>query len=92
MSRYIYMITASWCPPCRTAERVIVPAVLQACPGQMTVIDIIKNPSGLCREYDVTKTPTFLLMEDGVLAEKHVGIFPRADTLIRWLKEGGALF
>jgi thioredoxin 1 len=65
---------ATWCPPCRTMNPVV-----QALAGEFKVckVNVDKNQE-LAARYEVSSIPTFLVLRDGKVVARHVGVTPEA--------------
>lgn len=70
---------AEWCAPCKALGPVI-DAIAMAYKGKAVVgkVDIEKNPNAASR-YDVNSIPTVLLIQNGEVKEKFVGLRPEKD-------------
>lgn len=68
---------ASWCPPCRMMEPVIERLAAEyAGRAKVLTLDVDANPESSAR-FDVRSLPTFLIFQDGEVAERIVGAVPR---------------
>ena len=71
---------ATWCGPCKAFAPTL-EAVAQAYEGRVDVVkvDVDAEPE-LARQFRVMSIPTLVLMENGQVKEKRVGVQSRADV------------
>lgn len=71
---------ATWCGPCKAFAPTL-DAVAQAYEGRVDVVkvDVDAEPE-LARQFRVMSVPTLVLMENGQVKEKRVGVQSRADV------------
>lgn len=71
---------ATWCGPCRAFAPTL-DAVAQAYEGRVDVVkvDVDAEPE-LARQFRVMSIPTLVLLENGQVREKRVGVQSRADV------------
>ena len=76
---------ATWCPPCRRAEKeVITPLEQEIGPEKIRRINAQEDPQP-AEKYQVTKLPTVIVEDDGEILYRAVGSLDR-DTLKRLLE------
>lgn len=76
---------ATWCPPCRRAEKeVIGPLEQEIGPEKIRRINAQEDPQA-AEKYRVTKLPTAIVEDGGEILYRVVGNLDR-DTLKRWLE------
>ena len=72
---------ADWCGPCRTMGEIL---------EQIPDIDILKVNVDLfpaiAKEYQVMSIPTMIILKNGELVAKHIGILEK-EELISWFNE-----
>ena len=66
-SREVLFFTSKGCPPCKAAQPQV--RAIRRQGVKVTEIDYHANPE-LVRKYNITKTPTFIVLEDGVEVER----------------------
>lgn len=71
---------ATWCGPCKAFAPTL-DAVAQAYEGRVDVVkvDVDAEPE-LARQFRVMSIPTLVLMENGQVKEKRVGVQSQADV------------
>lgn len=71
---------ATWCGPCKAFAPTL-DAVAQAYEGRVDVVkvDVDAEPE-LARQFRVMSVPTLVLLENGQVKEKRVGVQSRADV------------
>ena len=71
---------ATWCGPCKAFAPTL-EAVAQAYEGRVDVVkvDVDAEPE-LARQFRVMSIPTLVLMENGQVKEKRVGVQGQADV------------
>jgi thioredoxin len=83
---------AEWCGPCHMVAPTI-DALARDYAGRVLVgkLDIDANPT-VARQFDVRSIPTLLLFRDGKLADRLVGVQPRAaiEARLRALLASGS--
>ncbi len=69
---------AAWCGPCRMIAPII-DELHADYEGKVTVgkLDVDANPN-ISIQYGVRSIPTILILKDGVVFEKHVGVITKA--------------
>ena len=76
---------ATWCPPCRRAEKeVITPLEQEIGPEKIRRINAQEDPQ-TAEKYQVTKPPTAIVEEDGEILYRAVGNLDR-DAIQRLLE------
>ncbi len=71
---------ASWCGPCRMQSAVLEDVVKSRPDINIVKVDVDENPN-IARKYGVMSIPTLILLKDGELVKKHVGLM-QSDDLI----------
>ena len=65
---------ASWCPPCRAMNPVI-----EALAREFKVCKVnVDTNQELASHYDISSIPALLILKDGKIAARHVGVTPEA--------------
>lgn len=73
-------IWAPWCGPCKMLGPVV-EEIAQEC-EQVKVVKINADESlELAQKYDVSSIPTLLVINDGKVVNRSVGLIPKADIL-----------
>ena len=71
---------ATWCGPCKAFAPTL-EAVAQAYEGRVDVVKVdVDTEPELARQFRVMSIPTLVLMENGQVKEKRVGVQSRADV------------
>ncbi|MBR1632341.1 MAG: thioredoxin [Bacteroidales bacterium] len=70
---------ASWCGPCRMLSPTV-DDIAAAYEGKVTVAKCnVDDNEEIAAKYGIRNIPTLLYFKDGELAERSVGLVPRAD-------------
>lgn len=71
---------ATWCGPCRMQSAVI-EEVLETNPEiNVLKIDVDESPN-VARQFGIMSIPTLILMKDGQVLKKHVGLLQNDDLI-----------
>lgn len=71
---------ATWCGPCRMQSAVI-EEVLETNPEvNVLKIDVDESPN-IARQFGIMSIPTLILMKDGQVLKKHVGLLQNDDLI-----------
>lgn len=71
---------ATWCGPCRMQSAVI-EEVLETNPEvNVCKIDVDESPN-VARQFGIMSIPTLILMKDGKVLKKHVGLLQNDDLI-----------
>lgn len=71
---------ATWCGPCRMQSAVI-EEVLETNPEiNVCKIDVDESPN-VARQFGIMSIPTLILMKDGQVLKKHVGLLQNDDLI-----------
>ena len=71
---------ATWCGPCRMQSAVI-EEVLETNPEiNVLKIDVDESPN-VARQFGIMSIPTLILMKDGKVLKKHVGLLQNDDLI-----------
>ncbi len=71
---------ATWCGPCRMQSTVI-EEVLETNPEiNVLKIDVDESPN-VARQFGIMSIPTLILMKDGQVLKKHVGLLQNDDLI-----------
>lgn len=71
---------ATWCGPCRMQSAVI-EEVLETSPEiNIVKIDVDESPN-VARQFGIMSIPTLILMKDGKVLKKHVGLLQNDDLI-----------
>ena len=81
-TREILFFTMRGCPPCEKAKPQVEAIRRQGV--KITEVDYYANPE-LVRKYNITKTPTFIVLEDGVEIERTSSITALILMLVKIL-------
>ena len=82
---------APWCPPCRTMNPIF-KKVSEELKETATFLKIdVDDHAELSRKYNIQSIPTILILKEGKVVEKKVGIVSREDlksTIQKWAEKG----
>lgn len=82
LSREILFFTMKGCPPCEAAQPKV--RAIRRQGVKVTEIDFYSNPE-LVSKYNITQTPTFIVLEDGVEVERTSSITALILILVKLL-------
>ena len=71
---------ATWCGPCRMQAVVLEEVAAEHPEISIVKVDVDENPA-LARKFGIMSIPTLVLLEDGELAKKHVGLMQDEDLI-----------
>lgn len=71
---------ATWCGPCRMQTVVLEEVAAEHPEISIVKVDVDENPA-LARKFGIMSIPTLVLLEDGELAKKHVGLMQNEDII-----------
>ena len=71
---------ATWCGPCRMQTVVLEEVAAEHPEMNIVKVDVDENPA-LARKFGIMSIPTLVLLEDGELAKKHVGLMQNEDLI-----------
>lgn len=71
---------ATWCGPCRMMAQILEEVAEENPEFNIVKIDVDKDEK-LARKFGIMSIPTILIMQDGVMAEKHIGLMPKEDLV-----------
>lgn len=71
---------ATWCGPCRMQTVVLEEVAAEHPEISIVKVDVDENPA-LARKFGIMSIPTLVLLEDGELAKKHVGLMQNEDLI-----------
>lgn len=71
---------ATWCGPCRMQAVVLEEVAAEHPEISIVKVDVDENPA-LARKFGIMSIPTLVLLEDGELAKKHVGLLQNEDLI-----------
>lgn len=71
---------ATWCGPCRMQAVVLEEVAAEHPEISIVKVDVDENPA-LARKFGIMSIPTLVLLEDGELAKKHVGLMQNEDLI-----------
>ena len=71
---------ATWCGPCRMQAVVLEEVAVEHPEISIVKVDVDENPA-LARKFGIMSIPTLVLLEDGELAKKHVGLLQNEDLI-----------
>lgn len=71
---------ATWCGPCRMQTVVLEEVAAEHPEISIVKVDVDENPA-LARKFGIMSIPTLVLLEDGELAKKHVGLLQNEDLI-----------
>jgi len=70
---------AEWCQPCLMMAPVL-DALAADYAGKVTVGKVnVDNEPDLARRFEVSSIPTLLVLKDGAIAKKFIGVTPKSD-------------
>jgi len=72
---------ATWCMPCRIFGEIL--EEIEEEKGEkinIYKVDVDENPN-ISRKYGVLSIPTILILKDGEMKEKHVGVWQKEDCI-----------
>ncbi len=81
-TREVLFFTMPGCPPCEQAKTRVEEMRKQGL--KVTEVDIYEQPD-LARQYQITQTPTFVILEDGVEIERTSDIVLLVTILVKIL-------
>ena len=72
---------ATWCMPCRMFANIL-EEIDEEIGGQIKIfkVDVDENEN-LSRKFGVLSIPTIVIMKDGEMKEKHVGLWQKDDCI-----------
>lgn len=73
---------ATWCGPCRIQSAVLEEVVKTRPDMNIAKVDVDENPN-IARSFGVMSIPTLILLKDGKMVNKHVGLM-QSDDLIKF--------
>lgn len=73
---------ATWCGPCRIQSAVLEEVVKTRPDINIAKVDVDENPN-IARSFGVMSIPTLILLKDGKMVNKHVGLM-QSDDLIKF--------
>ena len=77
---------ATWCGPCRMMAPIF-ESVGQKMNDKATFFKVdVDESEDLARKFGVMSIPTLVILKDGKMIEKHVGLM-QADALEQWVNE-----
>lgn len=77
---------ATWCGPCRMMTPIF-ESVGQKMNDKATFFKVdVDESEDLARKFGVMSIPTLVILKDGNMIEKHVGLM-QADALEQWVNE-----
>lgn len=82
LTREVLFFTQPGCPPCERAKPRVEEMRKQGL--KVTKVDIYEQPD-LARKYQITQTPTFVILEDGVEVERTSDIILLVTILVKIL-------
>lgn len=72
---------ATWCGPCRVMGNIL-PEIEKELDGKAKVFKIdVDQEEEISREYGILSIPTIIILKDGVLQEKHIGIWQKDECV-----------
>lgn len=75
---------ATWCGPCRMMGQILEEVEETNPEIKIVKIDVDENPN-LARKFGIMSIPTIIVMKDGEMASKHVGLM-QADDFVEFVK------
>lgn len=75
---------ATWCGPCRMMGQILEEVEETNPEIKIVKIDVDENPN-LARKFGIMSIPTIIVMKDGEMAGKHVGLM-QADDFVEFVK------
>ncbi len=75
---------ATWCGPCRMMGQILEEVEETNPEIKIVKIDVDENPN-LARKFGIMSIPTIVVMKDGEMAGKHVGLM-QADDFVEFVK------
>lgn len=72
---------ATWCGPCRVMGNIL-SEIEKELDGKAKVFKIdVDQEEEISREYGILSIPTIIILKDGVLQEKHIGIWQKDECV-----------
>ncbi len=71
---------ATWCGPCRMQSTIIEEILTKKPDLNIFKIDVDENPN-LARKFGIMSIPTLLLLKDGQVVNKHIGLMQQDELL-----------
>lgn len=71
---------ATWCGPCRIQSAVLEEVVKTRPDMNIAKVDVDENPN-IARSFGVMSIPTLILLKDGKMVNKHVGLMQSEDLI-----------
>ena len=71
---------ATWCGPCRIQSAVLEEVVKTRPDMNIAKVDVDENPN-IARSFGVMSIPTLILLKDGKMVNKHVGLMQSDDLM-----------
>lgn len=71
---------ASWCGPCKMLAPIIEEVAMEVSKVKICKINVDDEPQ-LAIQFNVMTIPTLILMKEGKVYNKSVGVIPKADIL-----------
>ncbi len=75
---------ATWCGPCRMMSTILEDVEESNPEIKIVKVDVDENPN-LARKFGIMSIPTIVVIKDGEMAGKHVGLM-QADDFIEFVK------
>lgn len=75
---------ATWCGPCRMMSTILEEVEESNPEINIVKVDVDENPN-LARKFGIMSIPTIIVMKDGEMAGKHVGLM-QADDFVDFVK------
>ncbi|MGL6200337.1 MAG: thioredoxin [Lachnospiraceae bacterium] len=71
---------ASWCGPCKMLSPVVDEIAEEAADVKVGKVNVSEQPE-LARQFGVMSIPTLVLIKDGKVVKKSVGVKPKAEIV-----------
>ncbi len=72
---------ATWCGPCRMFGEIL-EEIEEEIGDKVNILKVdVDENEGLSRKFGVLSIPTILIMKDGALQEKHIGVWSKEDCI-----------
>lgn len=72
---------ATWCMPCRMFAEIL-EDISQEIGDKVNIFKVdVDNNENIARKFGIMSIPTIIIMKDGELKEKHVGVWQKEDCI-----------
>ena len=72
---------ATWCMPCRMFAEIL-EDISQEIGDKVNIFKVdVDNNENIARKFGIMSIPTIIIMKDGELKEKHIGVWQKEDCI-----------